>query len=75
MSRGLRKLILPGGIVLAIATLVLLAPVLPLPDVRAMDIAHRFAPPSAAHWLGQDEFGRDVLARLIWAARPRCSSP
>ena len=27
------------------------------------------APPSAAHWLGQDEFGRDEFSRLLWGAR------
>jgi peptide/nickel transport system permease protein len=25
--------------------------------------------PSAAHWLGTDQFGRDVLTRVIWSAR------
>lgn len=65
----MRKLILPGVIAALIVSTVLLAPVLPLHDVRAMDIPHRFATPSAAHWLGQDEFGRDVLARLIWGGR------
>lgn len=25
--------------------------------------------PSAAHWLGQDKLGRDVLSRLFWGAR------
>jgi peptide/nickel transport system permease protein len=25
--------------------------------------------PSAAHWMGTDEIGRDVMARLIWGAR------
>ncbi|MDD9740922.1 dipeptide/oligopeptide/nickel ABC transporter permease/ATP-binding protein [Marinovum sp. SP66] len=69
MSRSTRKLLLPGGIVLALVTVLLLAPLLPLHDVRAMDIPNRFAGPSAAHWLGQDEFGRDVLARLIWGGR------
>ncbi|SNR67746.1 dipeptide/oligopeptide/nickel ABC transporter permease/ATP-binding protein [Puniceibacterium sediminis] len=69
MNRALRQLIVPGTAVAIIVMLVLLAPVLPLADVRGMDIPHRFAPPSAQHWLGQDEFGRDVLARLIWGGR------
>ncbi len=29
----------------------------------------QFKPPSLAHWLGTDEFGRDVLTRLIYGAR------
>src|SRR5215831_1724475 len=29
----------------------------------------QFTPPSLAHWLGTDEFGRDVLTRLIYGAR------
>jgi peptide/nickel transport system permease protein len=27
------------------------------------------APPSAAHWLGTDAFGRDVLSRIVYGAR------
>lgn len=69
MNKAQRKLILPGSIVVFIAALVLLAPILPLADVREMSIPSRFAGPSAKHWLGQDEFGRDVLARLIWGGR------
>ncbi len=73
MSRATRKLILPGAIVALILAVVVLAPVLPLADVRAMDVPNRFAAPSAEHWLGQDEFGRDVLARLIWGGRASLS--
>ena len=36
---------------------------------RKMDIAHRLAAPSAAHWFGTDEFGRDVLSRCMYGAR------
>ncbi|MBO0905000.1 dipeptide/oligopeptide/nickel ABC transporter permease/ATP-binding protein [Jiella sonneratiae] len=69
----MRKLVLPVSIIAVILALVLLAPVLPLADVRAMDIPHRFAGPSMQHWLGQDEFGRDVLTRLIFGARASLS--
>jgi len=30
----------------------------------------RFLPPGAEHWLGTDQFGRDVLARTLAGARP-----
>ena len=55
--------------VAAIVLLALAAPLLGLPNPMAMDVANRLAGPSAAHWLGQDEYGRDVLTRLIWGAR------
>ncbi len=59
----------PAIAVGAIALLAILAPWLPLPTPVSMDIAHRMARPSAAHWLGLDEFGRDELSRLLWGAR------
>ena len=34
-----------------------------------MAITQRFAGPSAVHWLGTDQFGRDVLSRLMVGAR------
>jgi len=34
-----------------------------------IDIASKLRPPSAAHWLGTDSFGRDVLSRLIFGSR------
>lgn len=38
-------------------------------DADAPDLFARYAPPSAAHPLGQDELGRDVLLRLLYGAR------
>ncbi|MGO9744412.1 MAG: ABC transporter permease [Roseiarcus sp.] len=35
----------------------------------AIDIAHRLAPPSAAHWLGSDALGHDVASDIIAGAR------
>jgi len=54
---------------LAVATLAaLLAPVLPIPGYAQMGFP-RLAEPSAAHWLGTDQFGRDILARIVYAIR------
>jgi peptide/nickel transport system permease protein len=36
---------------------------------NVVEIANTNAPPSAAHWFGTDESGRDVLARVIAGAR------
>jgi ABC-type glutathione transport system ATPase component/ABC-type dipeptide/oligopeptide/nickel transport system permease subunit len=64
-----RHLALPAIALCLLILAAALAPVLAPSDPLAMDIAGRMAPPSAAHWLGQDEFGRDVLSRLLHGAR------
>jgi peptide/nickel transport system permease protein len=37
-------------------------------DPLALSLEDRLVPPSAAHWLGTDQFGRDTFSRLISAA-------
>jgi ABC-type dipeptide/oligopeptide/nickel transport system permease subunit len=57
-------------VLVAVILAALLAPHLPLPDPDAVDTANRLrAPLTAGHALGTDEFGRDLLSRLIWGAR------
>ena len=38
-------------------------------DPAYIDLPNRLSPPSAAHWCGTDELGRDILSRLIYGSR------
>jgi ABC-type dipeptide/oligopeptide/nickel transport system permease subunit len=72
-SRPLRRypLAVAGALVLLVAVAAAaFAPHLPLPDPDTVDTPNRLRPPlSASHPLGTDEFGRDLLSRLVWGAR------
>lgn len=58
-----------AAILLVLATLAVLAPVVAPADPLRQDLAHHLEPPSAAHPLGTDRLGRDVLSRLLFGAR------
>jgi peptide/nickel transport system permease protein len=47
----------------------LLAPWISPYDPNALDLRARLAAPSAMHWLGADQVGRDLLSRIIWGSR------
>ena len=68
-GRGSQRLMPAAAIVIGIVAAALASPLLPLPDPVQMDVPARLAPPSWMHWLGQDEYGRDVLSRIVWGAR------
>jgi peptide/nickel transport system permease protein len=65
------QIVTHGGVAIAavIAALCLLAPVLAPRDPTAIDLAAALLPPSAAHPLGTDQLGRDLLSRVLWAGR------
>ena len=59
------------GLVISLAILfaAIAAPLIATHGVEQMDMRNRFAGPSLAHWLGTDNFGRDLWTRLIFGAR------
>jgi peptide/nickel transport system permease protein len=57
-------------IVVLLLLVAILAPWLAPQDPNWQDAASRLQPPSAAHWLGTDSYGRDLLSRLIYGTRP-----
>ncbi|MGP5165105.1 ABC transporter permease [Arthrobacter rhombi] len=56
--------IITGMILLAV-----LAPVLTPYDPIQQNLTQALQPPGSSHWLGTDKLGRDVLSRLLHAAR------
>jgi peptide/nickel transport system permease protein len=54
---------------LVLIVLALAAPWLAPADPTAQHLAVRLAGPSATHWMGTDELGRDVLSRVLFGAR------
>jgi ABC-type dipeptide/oligopeptide/nickel transport system permease subunit len=54
----------------ALVVVALLAPLIAPVSPTAMSPEHVLQPPSSAHLFGTDQFGRDVLSRTIWGARP-----
>ena len=57
-----------AGIVIAITIIAVTAPMLAPYDPNKSSVFF-LQPPSAQHWLGTDELGRDILSRLIFGAR------
>jgi len=73
--KALRRLARRGGAMLGFAVVVffvllaLLAPWIAPYDPVATNWSAIRAVPSAAHWFGGDELGRDVLSRIVWGTR------
>lgn len=64
------RLLLIGGFLVGLVVLsAIFADIVSPYSPYDIDVANKLQPPSRAHWLGTDEFGRDVLSRTIHAAR------
>jgi len=58
-----------GLVVLLILVTGTLAPAIAPYSYSTQSLLGRLERPSAAHWLGTDGFGRDILSRVIWGGR------
>ncbi len=64
------KLMVFGGIIfLVFAFMALIGPTLMSYDPYEMKVMERLQAPSVAHFLGTDEFGRDLLTRIVYGAK------
>jgi len=57
------------AIVLGVGFLAVFAPWLSHYDPNEIDVYARLLPPSAEHWLGTDQLGRDIYTRLLYGGR------
>ncbi|MEM7488097.1 MAG: ABC transporter permease [Pseudomonadota bacterium] len=64
-----KSAMLGGALVVFFVAVAVLAPLLPIAAPEATDWSAVRQAPSAAHWFGTDEIGRDVLARMVWGAQ------
>lgn len=62
-------LLLSGAVIVGIALAALAAPLLTSADPMQVRPRDQFLPPGAGGLLGTDEYGRDILARLLYGGR------
>jgi peptide/nickel transport system permease protein len=63
------SLVVGAIITLAIICCAIFAPYIATHGIEQMDMRNRFAGPTPTHWLGTDNFGRDLWSRLVFGAR------
>lgn len=65
-----RKGVIGFSLVALLVLISVLAPVIsPYDPATDRDLRNRLAPPSAEHWFGTDDLGRDVFVRLLYGGR------
>jgi peptide/nickel transport system permease protein len=67
--------LLASGFIVLVLLVAIFAEVIAPYDYAAQDLQAQLQSPSPAHWLGTDHLGRDVLSRLMFAARLTLLAP
>ncbi|MCC8104764.1 MAG: ABC transporter permease [Clostridiales bacterium] len=67
----LRKKLVVAGCVITIfmAIVAIFAPLIATQDPYYMEVAKKLSAPSAEHWFGTDQLGRDVFSRVVYGTR------
>ena len=63
------RVFIGGGLVALLVLVAIFAPVIARYDPTLVDMGVTLEPPSAAHWFGTDDLGRDVFARTVYGSR------
>jgi len=63
------KLRVGGAIILALILLAILAPIASPHSPTQINVVERLSPPNAVYWFGTDEYGRDILSRVLHGGR------
>ncbi len=58
-----------GAMLIILAVLCAIGPWVMHNDYQSQNLYNTFAPPSTAHWMGTDQLGRDLFARLLYGGR------
>lgn len=68
---GKRNVLAAAGMVMVaiFVVIALFAPWIAPHSPSDLDLPSRLQPPSASHWFGTDELGRDILSRVIYGAQ------
>lgn len=64
------KLAVIGSVIVFLfLILAIFAPLIAPYGINEQSLGERFSAPSAAHWFGTDDFGRDIFSRVVHGAR------
>jgi peptide/nickel transport system permease protein len=66
---GTRQIVLGSSVILPLVLLAIFAPLLAPYAPDQIGVAPRLSVPGPGHWFGTDEFGRDILSRIIFGTR------